>query len=99
MSEQILQELQAIRRLTLMAAKDTFTVEEACLYLNCSESHLYNLTSGRKIAYYKPEEGKTNYFRRSDLDNYMQGRRFESDVELQEKAVAWNRKTKKGGRA
>ena len=44
--------------------------KESLLYLDVSDSLLYKLTSNRAITYFKPNGGKL-YFKKSDLDNWM----------------------------
>lgn len=45
-------------------------VGKAAKYLGISRSFLYKLTSGRTIAFFKPN-GKRIYFLKSDLDKYL----------------------------
>lgn len=72
---------------------------EAARYCSVSLSHLYKLTSARKIPYHKPE-GKMLYFLRSDLDAWLLSNRVATMGELDEQARAYvpNRNKKKGGR-
>lgn len=50
--------------------KDTFSSEEAALYLNISQSSLYKLTSKLQIPHYKPR-GKMVYFDKKELIKWM----------------------------
>jgi len=59
---------------------------EAAGYLNVSKSHLYKLTSGAKIAHFKPA-GKKLYFRKNDLNAYLFRNRKASEQELEQIAI------------
>ncbi len=50
--------------------KDTFSSEEAALYLNISQSSLYKLTSKMEIPHFKPR-GKMVYFDKKELIKWM----------------------------
>lgn len=50
--------------------KDTFTSQEACMYLDISPSQLYKLTSKLQIPHYKPR-GKMVYFDKKELIKWM----------------------------
>lgn len=50
--------------------KDTFTLKEARMYLDISESQLYKLTSKMEIPHYKPR-GKMVYFDKKELIKWM----------------------------
>ncbi len=51
--------------------KEVLTMAEACLLLDISSSHLYKLTSSKKIPHYCPM-GKKLYFLREELLQWMQ---------------------------
>ena len=51
--------------------KEVLTMAEACLFLDISSSHLYKLTSSKKIPHYCPM-GKKLYFLREELLQWMQ---------------------------
>lgn len=57
---------------------------EASEYLDISKSHLYKLTMNRNIRFYKPN-GKKIYFKKNDLDNYLNSKKSKSinDLELE----------------
>ena len=63
----ILNKLTAIESL-LEEANQTkpLTIQETAKFLNLSQSHLYKLTSERKIPHFKPS-GKKIYFDKSEL--------------------------------
>lgn len=53
-NKEIMQKLDEIKALTLLAAKDMLTMDDAVLYTGLGKSYLYVLTCKNKIPYYKP---------------------------------------------
>lgn len=82
-------------------SKAVLSADEAARYCCISLSHLYKLTSARKIAHSKPQ-GKLVYFRREDLDAWLLSNRVATMGELDIKARTcvpnYNKKQKGGGR-
>lgn len=66
--------------------KTVLNLNEASKYLNISESHLYKLTSTRQIPHFCPQ-GKKLYFRREELDEWLQRNRQSSSDEIEQKAA------------
>ena len=65
--------LEKIEKLLLnqnLMQKEVLNFNEACDYLELSQSHLYKLTSSGAIPHYKPN-GKKIYFKRSELDEWV----------------------------
>jgi excisionase family DNA binding protein len=50
--------------------KEVLSLQEACVYLCISQSHMYKLTSSRSIPHYSPT-GKLIYFKRTELDEWI----------------------------
>lgn len=50
--------------------KDILNTHDACIYLNISESNLYQRTSKGEIPFYRPG-GKRIYFEKADLDKWI----------------------------
>ncbi len=66
--------------------KTVLTLSEAAKYLDISESHIYKLTSSRQIPHFCPQ-GKKLYFRREELDQWLQRNRQSSDDEIERQAA------------
>jgi excisionase family DNA binding protein len=66
--------------------KTVLNFNEACAYLDLSPSHLYKLTSARHIPHFCPQ-GKKLYFRREELDVWLQRNRQLTKEELEETAA------------
>jgi excisionase family DNA binding protein len=83
----ILQDSQSTNR-------DTLTVEQASDFLNISTSQLYKLTSTHQIPFYCPN-GKKIYFKKYELEAWIQKSRRISSDELDIKAADYLIKNKK----
>ncbi len=58
--------------------KTTLNFNEACKYLDVSPSHLYKLTSTKQVPHFCPQ-GKKLYFKREELDAWLQRNRQSAD--------------------
>jgi excisionase family DNA binding protein len=58
------------------------TLEEACEYLSMSKQTLYLLTSKKELRFFKPG-GKKLYFRKEDLDEYVNRGMIKPNYELE----------------
>lgn len=70
--------------------KQILSFNEACKYMDVSDSWLYKRTSSGEIEYSKPNGGKL-YFSKESLDNYMLQETVKSNLELEEQAEEWIR--------
>ena len=66
-----------------MLQKTVLNFNEACKYLDVSPSHLYKLTSAKHIPHFCPQ-GKKLYFRREELDHWLQRNRQQTTEELED---------------
>lgn len=56
-------------------------MNEAAEYLAVTKGFLYKLTSAHRVPYYKPC-GKKVFFRKGDLDEWLEAGRVATDAEL-----------------
>lgn len=73
MDDNILNRLNGIEQLILeqtILKKEVLNLPEASIYTGLSKSHLYKLTSAKKIPHYKPSE-KHIAFKRRELDEWL----------------------------
>lgn len=80
---------------TIYCTKEVLTSDEAAAYMGVSKSYLYKLTMRKEIPHYKPM-GKMCYFKRVELEAWLQSNRVATDSELTQKAQAYC--MKKGGK-
>ena len=71
-----------------LCTKEMLTVEETARYLGITKSHLYKLTSAGKIPYYKPS-GKLCYFKRTEIEQWLQTARMASSDEIDRQAQSY----------
>ena len=85
----ILNKLTAIESL-LEEANQTkpLTIQETAKFLNLSQSHLYKLTSERKIPHFKPS-GKKIYFDKSELVQWLKRNPTRTREVTEEKAASY----------
>ncbi len=67
--------------------------DEAAIYLRISKSHLYKLTMGRTIPFYKPS--KVILFKKSELDEWLKTFRVITEEEIDKEAESYLMKNKK----
>lgn len=65
--------------------KDVLNINEACLYMGLSQSHLYKLTSSRSINHFCPQ-GKKLYFKRIELDQWLLRNKVWTQDEIEQQA-------------
>lgn len=96
---EVLKQLQELKQLTLLGAKNVLTMDEAALLTGLSKSHLYKLVCGKKIPYYKSDGGKITYFKKQEIEEWCLRRRIATAEETEQAAIAYCVKNKKGGKA
>jgi len=67
-------------------SKEVLNFNEACHYLELSQSHMYKLTSLGSIPFYKPN-GKKLYFKRTELNTWLLRNRNSTQEELEQQAA------------
>jgi excisionase family DNA binding protein len=68
--------------------KTLLNFTEACMYLDVSKSYLYKLTSTRQIPHFCPQ-GKKLYFKREELNTWLQRNRKSSADEIEQMAAEY----------
>ena len=82
----ILEKLESLHNLLEeqnLLTKDYLDIKETSKYIRLSESALYKMTSRNEIPFYKPG-GKKIFFKRSELHNWIESGKMESDNELED---------------
>ncbi|HAZ04503.1 MAG: DNA-binding protein [Bacteroidetes bacterium GWA2_40_14] len=70
----------------ILLKKEVLNFNDACKYLDISASHLYKLTSQKKIPHFCPQ-GKRLYFNRADIDLWLQQNRQGTTDEIETAAA------------
>ncbi len=87
MEERVLKEIEALKALTLLAAKNTLTLEDVSLLYGFSKSTLYKMTSAKAIPHYR--RGKVLFFDKAELDRWAKEYRINTQAEAQQAALAY----------
>lgn len=88
----LIERLDRIERLSLLAAKTVLTIDDTALLTGYSIKYLRSLIADREIPYYK--RGNRLYFRRDDVEGWMQEERVPTRQEVADAA----RHTKRAAR-
>lgn len=95
--DEILKRLDKIERLIEsqnIVRKEVLNFNEACEYLELSQSHLYKLTSSKSVPHFCPQ-GKKLYFNRHELDVWLQRNKQSTTDEIQRQAADYVIKNKR----
>lgn len=65
--------------------KTVLNFNGTCTYLDVSPSHLYKLTSTKQIPHFCPQ-GKKLYFKREEMDTWLQRNRQSTTAEIEQQA-------------
>lgn len=90
--QQILKELNELKLMSSFA-KETLTLDEACLYCDISKSYMYKLTSNQMVPHYQPF-GKKLYFDRSELDKWLKSNNSTLETNTNQDSEEWIKKIK-----
>ena len=86
----ILAELHKLQNMTLLAAKEALTMDDASALSGLSKSYLYKMVSRRQIPFYKSQSGnKVTYFSREDLTRWLLHHRIKTNDEMATEAVTY----------
>lgn len=77
-------QLDRIERNTLLAAKNVLTIDDLELLTGLKKSWIYKQTCYKKIPYYKPN-GKTIFFDRKEIEDWMKQNRVDSEMDIDDK--------------
>ena len=83
----ILNELQELKKLTLLGAKKALTMSDAALLTGLSKSHIYKMVCAKQIPYYKSQGGKLTYFDRDELNGWLLQHRVKTNNEIETEAA------------
>jgi len=80
-------ELEEIKKLTVLGAKKVLTMSDTALLTGLSKSHLYKLCCIKKIPHWKSEGGKFTYFDKSEVEAWQLKHRVKTVDELETEAA------------
>jgi predicted DNA-binding transcriptional regulator AlpA len=96
---EVLEQLQELKQLALLGAKNVLTMNDVALITGLSKSHLYKLVCYKKIPYYKGEGDKITYFKKQEIEDWCLKCRVATNEETEQAAIAYCvANNKKGGK-
>lgn len=87
MEQDIYEELKSIKQYLLLGAKSALNMDDAALLTGLSKSRLYCLVSKKQVPHYK--KGKSTYFNKKELENWMLQIRVSTDEEVKQQAAQY----------
>lgn len=92
--QELASKIDKLEKIALLSAKNVLTIDDVALITSYSKGHIYRLTSGKKIPHYKPD-GRTLYFKKEEIEEWMLQNRIQTDAEIQRKATTYTAINKK----
>ncbi len=86
--------LVEIRNLMLVK-KEILNIDDVALYTGFEKSYLYKLTSRRAIPHYKTPGGKSIFFKREEINDWLTQIKIQTDDEIENEATLINQRTKR----
>lgn len=83
----ILQKLNNLESLIVNSVKQILTVEDLINYTGFSRSYIYKLVHKKIIPYSKPN-GKSLFFQKKDIDNFLLRNKSKSLYEIEQEAIS-----------
>lgn len=88
MDKELKDELEQIKKYTLLFAKNYLTVSDVCAYTGLSKYQIYQKMKEKVFPYFKPS-GKYAYFLKSDIDAWLGSNRIAPMSELKSQAASY----------
>lgn len=84
---EILKALDKLTESVKTQNKEYLTTKEAAELIGVGRSRLTQLVFSRSIPFYRNGNGKRNYFKRSELEEWMSATRVATDAEIMQDAL------------
>ena len=86
-AEKVLKELKVDFKIGAQSqqASPMLSAQDTARYLGLAVSTVYKYSHGRIIPYYKPN-GRDIFFKQSDLDSFLESKRYSSKEEIEARA-------------
>ena len=94
MIQEIIARLDRIESLSALAAKNVLNIDDVVMLTGMTKGTIYQLTHQKKLPYYKPT-GRSLYFNRKEVEDWMMRNRYDTIEESDSKASSYI--LKKGG--
>jgi|GEM_PF-956672 len=87
-----LNEAVLLMRKENLSNKEIFTLDEFCSYTGYEKLYVYKLVNQKKIVYHKTPGGKSLFFKKVDVINYITAIRISSADEMNIEAKKYTKK-------
>ena len=94
----LLEEMQKLKELTALGAKQALTMNDVSIFTGLSKSHIYKMVCSKQIPHYKSGGGKLTYFDKAEVTAWLLKHRVKTTEEIDAEATAYIVTGKKGGR-
>ena len=98
MNEENSKQLNELKQLALLGAKNVLSVAELSLLTGLSKSHIYKLICSKKIPHYKSEGGKLVFFKKDEVENWLCALKVPTATETEQQAISHCVTNKAGGK-
>lgn len=71
--EELLKELEEIKKYSLLSAKEMLSVEDLSLLIGMKPSYIHKLVQQKRLPYYKPF-GKQIYFKKAEINRVLENK-------------------------
>ena len=71
--EEVLKELEEIKKYSLLSAKEMLSVEDLSLLIRMKPSYIHKLVQQKRLPYYKPF-GKQIYFKKAEINRVLENK-------------------------
>ncbi len=79
----------------LLLQKNVLNISEICSYTGFERSYIYKLTSQKKIPHFKSAGGKTIFFKRDEIDEWLTQNRIKTNDQINQEALEIHKKITK----
>ena len=86
--DELSKKLDGVLNLITLGSKDVLQIEDVVILTGLSKSHIYRLTSSKKIPHSKPTGGFI-YFKKSDVEEWMLKNRILTVDEIDAKSSTY----------
>lgn len=80
--------LEEVRDILLLQSKEVLSIKDFCTFSGFSSNYVYSLVEKKAITFFKPM-GKTIFFRREDVVNFLTSNKVDSKDAIQQKALQY----------
>lgn len=85
--QQLQNSMDELKRIAVLGAKETLSIDEVSQVYDLKKSYLYSLVHNKRLPYYKVGGGRLVFFKKSDVEAFIQSCRIDSNDEQEAAAI------------